>query len=209
MCTPDGRLPDGAKEQSHLRAIFGRMGFDDREIVALSGAHALGRCHTDRSGFDGPWSFSPTVMSNDYFRLLLGEKWVFRKVCVPPVLSPTQRVRQAVADSVVESVGRPETIPRRGHQIPHDAPHGHGPDQGQGVQETRRALRERRPSLLQRVPGRSRQAFRARRAVSEQAGGSDDVATVRERVDLSLPFSTCSFSRSPWCSRRNERVDGL
>ncbi|MCJ1254966.1 heme peroxidase [Lignoscripta atroalba] len=79
MCTPDGRLPDGAKEQTHLRAIFGRMGFDDREIVALSGAHALGRCHTDRSGFEGPWSFSPTVMSNDYYRLLLGEKWNFRK----------------------------------------------------------------------------------------------------------------------------------
>jgi len=79
MCTPDGRLPDGAKEQKHLRAIFGRMGFDDREIVALSGAHALGRCHADRSGFEGPWSFSPTVMSNDYYRLLLGEKWNFRK----------------------------------------------------------------------------------------------------------------------------------
>ncbi|MCJ1276226.1 heme peroxidase [Puttea exsequens] len=78
-CTPDGRLPDGSKEQNHLRAIFGRMGFDDREIVALSGAHALGRCHTDRSGFDGPWSFSPTVVSNDYFRLLLGEKWAWKK----------------------------------------------------------------------------------------------------------------------------------
>ena len=79
FCTPDGRLPDGSKAQSHLRAIFGRMGFDDREIVALSGAHALGRCHTDRSGFDGPWSFSPTVVSNDYYRLLLNEKWVWRK----------------------------------------------------------------------------------------------------------------------------------
>ena len=79
MCTPDGRLPDASKEQKHLRAIFGRMGFDDREIVALSGAHALGRCHTDRSGYEGPWSFSPTVMSNDYYRLLLGEKWNFRK----------------------------------------------------------------------------------------------------------------------------------
>lgn len=83
MCTPDGRLPDGAKEQTHLRAIFGRMGFDDREIVALSGAHALGRCHVNRSGFEGPWSFSPTVMSNDYYRLLLGEKWGFRKVFFP------------------------------------------------------------------------------------------------------------------------------
>ena len=83
MCTPDGRLPDGSKEQSHLRAIFGRMGFDDREIVALSGAHALGRCHTDRSGFDGPWSFSPTVMSNDYYRLLMEEKWDWKKVREP------------------------------------------------------------------------------------------------------------------------------
>ena len=61
-CTPDGRLPDGAKGQRHLRAIFGRMGFNDQEIVALSGAHALGRCHTDRSGFEGPWTFSPTMV---------------------------------------------------------------------------------------------------------------------------------------------------
>lgn len=39
------------------------MGFDDKDIVALSGAHALGRCHKDRSGFDGPWSFSPITFS--------------------------------------------------------------------------------------------------------------------------------------------------
>jgi len=78
-CTPDGRLPDGSKEQSHLRAIFGRMGFNDQEIVALSGAHALGRCHTDRSGFDGPWTFSPTTLTNDYYKLLMREKWSWRK----------------------------------------------------------------------------------------------------------------------------------
>ena len=48
-----GRLPDGALGADHIRDIFGRMGFSDQEIVALSGAHALGRCHPDRSGFDG------------------------------------------------------------------------------------------------------------------------------------------------------------
>lgn len=79
FCTPDGRLPDASKNQDHIRAIFGRMGFDDREMVALSGAHALGRCHTDRSGFEGPWNFSPTVMTNEYFRLLMDEKWGWRK----------------------------------------------------------------------------------------------------------------------------------
>lgn len=46
---PDGRLPDadkGSKELTiqHVRDIFTRMGFTDREIVALLGAHALGRC---------------------------------------------------------------------------------------------------------------------------------------------------------------------
>ena len=56
------------------------MGFDDREIVTLSGAHALGRCHTDRSGYSGPWTFSPTVVTNDYFKLLLEEKWQWKKV---------------------------------------------------------------------------------------------------------------------------------
>mmetsp|Transcript_51557 Transcript_51557/g.133941 ORF Transcript_51557/g.133941 Transcript_51557/m.133941 type:complete len:281 (+) Transcript_51557:27-869(+) len=49
--TPDDRLPDAAQTQDHLRDVFYRMGFNDQEIVALSGAHAVGRCHTDRSGF--------------------------------------------------------------------------------------------------------------------------------------------------------------
>ncbi|EEQ91322.1 heme peroxidase [Blastomyces dermatitidis] len=78
-CTPDGRLPDASKDQKHIRAIFGRMGFDDREMVALSGAHSLGRAHTDRSGYDGPWDFSPTVFTNEFFRLLVDEKWNWRK----------------------------------------------------------------------------------------------------------------------------------
>ena len=78
-CTPDGRLPDASKGNKHLRDIFGRMGFNDQEIVALSGAHALGRCHTDRSGFDGPWTFSPTVVTNEYYKLLLNEKWNWKK----------------------------------------------------------------------------------------------------------------------------------
>jgi hypothetical protein len=53
--------------------------FNDQEIVALSGAHALGRCHPDRSGFEGPWTFSPITLTNDFFKLLLSEKWVWKK----------------------------------------------------------------------------------------------------------------------------------
>ncbi|KAI0798538.1 cytochrome c peroxidase [Irpex lacteus] len=79
QATPDGRLPDATQGSDHLRRIFGRMGFNDQEIVALSGGHALGRCHRDRSGFDGPWTFSPTTLTNDFFKLLFDETWVWRK----------------------------------------------------------------------------------------------------------------------------------
>lgn len=44
--------------------------------MALSGAHALGRCHADSSGFDGPWTNAPTAWSNLYFQELLEKTWV-------------------------------------------------------------------------------------------------------------------------------------
>jgi len=77
---PDGRLPNAdmgspAATAQHLRDIFYRMGFDDREIVALSGAHALGRCHEDASGYWGPWTRAESTLSNEYFRLLKEEPW--------------------------------------------------------------------------------------------------------------------------------------
>lgn len=72
---PRGRLPDGAQGADHIRFIFGRMGFSDQEIVALSGAHNLGRCHSDRSGFEGAWVNNPTRFSNTYFNLMASRDW--------------------------------------------------------------------------------------------------------------------------------------
>lgn len=72
---PRGRLPDAAQGNDHLRWIFYRMGFNDQEIVALSGAHNLGRCHSDRSGFEGAWVNNPTRFSNTYFNLMLSRQW--------------------------------------------------------------------------------------------------------------------------------------
>ncbi|SCZ97889.1 BZ3500_MvSof-1268-A1-R1_Chr3-3g06436 [Microbotryum saponariae] len=74
-CPPRGRLPDAALASDHLRDVFYRMGFNDQEIVCLSGAHSLGRCHSDRSGFEGPWSMSPTKFSTQYYRMLTKFKW--------------------------------------------------------------------------------------------------------------------------------------
>jgi len=68
-CSPEGNLPDAEAGPSgkyggtsgtkptedttpngHLRKVFYRMGLDDEAIVALSGAHTLGRAYKDRSG---------------------------------------------------------------------------------------------------------------------------------------------------------------
>ena len=79
--TPDGRLPDAdkgspAQTLKHLRfEVFYRMGFNDQEIVALSGAHALGYTHPDASGYSGPWTPTPTVLNNYYYNLLLSLPW--------------------------------------------------------------------------------------------------------------------------------------
>lgn len=68
-CIPEGNLPDAepgadgkyggmggtastesAEAGGHLRKVFYRMGMNDEEIVALSGAHTFGRAYKDRSG---------------------------------------------------------------------------------------------------------------------------------------------------------------
>eukprot|EP00980_Cylindrotheca_fusiformis_P016249 scaffold4829_cov129-Cylindrotheca_fusiformis.AAC.9 len=77
---PKDRLPNadmGGRKNTieHMRQVFGRMGFSDQEMVALLGAHAMGRCHTDASGFWGPWTNAETTFSNEFFRLLLEERW--------------------------------------------------------------------------------------------------------------------------------------
>lgn len=99
-CPPDGRLPDGDKGPQHVRDIFYRQGFNDQEIVALvGGGHALGRCHTDRSGFDGPWTRAPTTFSNEYFRELVENTWTPKQWDGPPQMEdPTGDLMMLIAD---------------------------------------------------------------------------------------------------------------
>ncbi|KAH1099121.1 hypothetical protein J1N35_016042 [Gossypium stocksii] len=74
ICPREGRLPDAKRGAPHLRDIFYRMGLSDKDIVALSGGHTLGRAHPERSGFDGPWTSEPLKFDNSYFvELLKGE----------------------------------------------------------------------------------------------------------------------------------------
>ncbi|KAF3447001.1 hypothetical protein FNV43_RR12181 [Rhamnella rubrinervis] len=85
-CPEEGRLPDAGPPSpaSHLRDVFYRMGLSDKEIVALSGAHTLGRSRPERSGWgkqetkytkDGPgapggqsWTAQWLKFDNSYFK---------------------------------------------------------------------------------------------------------------------------------------------
>ena len=59
-CPREGNLPNAeppfdandstCDAATHLRRVFYRMGFNDQEIVVLSGAHTLGRAFAERSG---------------------------------------------------------------------------------------------------------------------------------------------------------------
>jgi L-ascorbate peroxidase len=69
----EGRLPNPTLGVPHLRHVFkAQMGLDDKDIVALSGAHTLGRCHRERSGVEGAWTLNPLQFDNSYFTELLG-----------------------------------------------------------------------------------------------------------------------------------------
>lgn len=58
-CAKEGNLPAAGKPfpdgsvtpAEHLRKVFNRMGLEDKEIVALSGAHTIGRSRPTRSGW--------------------------------------------------------------------------------------------------------------------------------------------------------------
>ncbi|KAK6462025.1 heme peroxidase [Scheffersomyces coipomensis] len=72
---PNGNLPFGYKDANHIRETFSRMGFNIQEMVALLGAHTLGRCHKRFSGWEGKWTENPIKFSNDFYKVLLEEEW--------------------------------------------------------------------------------------------------------------------------------------
>lgn len=66
------------KEVAHvIREMFmDRMGCTAQQTVALiAGGHSFGRCHTDISGYAGPWQPNPGYFNNLYCKHLLNDEW--------------------------------------------------------------------------------------------------------------------------------------
>ncbi|QPG76017.1 hypothetical protein FOA43_003403 [Brettanomyces nanus] len=74
---PMGRLPFATLGSDHVREVFtNRLGFTDKETVALiGGGHTLGGCHARFSGFHGIWTKNPFKFDNEFFKVLLEDKW--------------------------------------------------------------------------------------------------------------------------------------
>eukprot|EP00961_Rhodomonas_salina_P141375 1903419-Rhodomonas_salina.1 len=66
--------PHGGIEQvvEFFEAAFD---FDERESVAIMGAHTLGRARPDNSGFRNPWVHNSHVLDNEFYQDLRDRNW--------------------------------------------------------------------------------------------------------------------------------------
>lgn len=78
LCPSEARLPAFNASAESLRESFGRLGFTDRGLVALIGAHTVGHTHSERSGFPYmQWDGTPKKFDNQFFDFLLEDWWIF------------------------------------------------------------------------------------------------------------------------------------
>jgi catalase (peroxidase I) len=90
FCAPEENLPKAELENvtragqqrgfENTRMIFRRMGFSDREMVALMGGRGLGSAHENRTGYNGSTTDSPLEFSNKYFIFLQNRTWTLMEV---------------------------------------------------------------------------------------------------------------------------------
>ncbi|KAK9990143.1 hypothetical protein SO802_025128 [Lithocarpus litseifolius] len=94
----EGRLPEANQDEKHLRDVFFRMGLSDKDIVALSGGHTLGKAHKERSGFESlPWTNDPLKFDNSYFlELVKGDSKGLLKLPTDKVLVKDPEFRRYV-----------------------------------------------------------------------------------------------------------------
>jgi hypothetical protein len=75
-CDDSDALPGADFTWHQVNGLFGgRMGMSIKEVVAILGAHSLGRCEYANSGFDGGWTSSQSSFSNSYYKTFGDSTW--------------------------------------------------------------------------------------------------------------------------------------
>jgi len=73
---PTGRLPNAELNYTEVFNVFvARMGLTVTDIVALLGAHTLGRPQPENSGYQFFWTATNNRFTNQFFRDLLQKPW--------------------------------------------------------------------------------------------------------------------------------------
>ena len=81
-----------------MREKFARLGFGDRDIVALIGAHTVGKAHPEHMGFPfRNWDNTPVTFDNQFFDFVLSKTGLgppsWREVVEPDLTLPGQTIR--------------------------------------------------------------------------------------------------------------------
>jgi len=107
----NNRLHGWTKTAQHVRDVFGRLNFTDKETVALiSGGHAYGRCHREFTGYEGAWMENSLYFSNEYVKDMIGDTWqavagdtrLSTGAFAPDDLRPLKSLRQYIDVSSID-----------------------------------------------------------------------------------------------------------
>ena len=72
----DFGFPNPHRGHAHVMQVFrDGMGMTERQVVALIGAHTLGRTTPQNSGFQGPWTQPENRLDNGFYQSLVNEDW--------------------------------------------------------------------------------------------------------------------------------------
>ena len=80
-CSDVGELPHADDSWAEMRSFFvGKFGLTNDEIVAIMGAHTLGRAERANLGFEGGWTNYQSSFSNLFYVMMVSRDW--RRDCV-------------------------------------------------------------------------------------------------------------------------------
>eukprot|EP00808_Paulinella_micropora_P031751 g3733.t1 len=98
-----GNMPS-AEEQSfdYYWSFFDAMGLSPTDMIALLGAHTVGRLDRSNMGYEGPWVYQPAVFDNEYYKILHDPKFKWHRTSLPNRYFGTRHFFTSGKDSPIQ-----------------------------------------------------------------------------------------------------------